>query len=123
MEISRLLHVTFDVRKTCAYKCCWYYCKHAATFNNTTGTATDTNRRTSRSGTDKTIYTIRISEKMTTAPCMVWVCGRSLMGYRVKIPLGTWMSVTCEYFVLSGGVLCDGPIIRPEESYRVCMCY
>jgi hypothetical protein len=29
------------------------------------------------------------------------------------------MSVCCECCVLSGRVLCDGPIPRPEESYRV----
>ena len=30
-------------------------------------------------------------------------------------PLEAWMSVCC---VLSGRGLCDGPIIRPEESYQ-----
>jgi len=29
------------------------------------------------------------------------------------------MSVCCECFVLSGRVLCDGLITRPEESYRL----
>ena len=32
---------------------------------------------------------------------------------------GAWMSVTCEWCVLSGRGLCVGPIVRPEESYRV----
>jgi len=32
------------------------------------------------------------------------------------------MSATCECCVLSGRGLCDGPIIRPEESCRVCVC-
>ena len=32
------------------------------------------------------------------------------------------MSVFCEYCVLSGIGLCNGPIPRPEESYRVCVC-
>jgi hypothetical protein len=41
--------------------------------------------RPSRSGTDKTIDTIRISEEMATAWCKVWVCGRSLLGYRVQM--------------------------------------
>ena len=30
------------------------------------------------------------------------------------------MSVCCECCVLSGRGLCDGPITRPEESYRLC---
>ena len=30
-----------------------------------------------------------------------------------------WMSVCCEYCVLSGRGLCDRPITRPEESYRL----
>jgi hypothetical protein len=29
------------------------------------------------------------------------------------------MFVSCTVFVLSGRGLCDGPIPRPEESYRV----
>jgi hypothetical protein len=29
------------------------------------------------------------------------------------------MSVCCEYYVLSGRGFCDGPIPRPEESYRL----
>jgi len=32
------------------------------------------------------------------------------------------MSVSCECCVLSGRGLCDGPILRPEEAYRVCVC-
>ena len=32
------------------------------------------------------------------------------------------MSVYGEYCVLSDSGLCDGPIHRPEESYRVCVC-
>jgi hypothetical protein len=31
------------------------------------------------------------------------------------------MSVPCERCVFSGRGLCDGPIPRPEESYRVCV--
>jgi len=46
-----------------------------------------------------------------------------LLGLRVRIPLGTWMSASCEFCVcvcvLSDRCLCDGPITRPEESYRV----
>ena len=42
-----------------------------------------------------------------------------LLGLRVRIPPGVWMSVCCECCVLSGRGLFDGPITRPEESYRV----
>jgi hypothetical protein len=49
-----------------------------------------------------------------------WVCGRSLAGIvGSNIPLGTWMSGTCERCVLSGRRLCDGLVTRPGESYRV----
>ena len=37
----------------------------------------------------------------------------------VRIPPGAWMSVCCECRVLSGRVLCDELITRPEESYRL----
>jgi hypothetical protein len=42
-----------------------------------------------------------------------------LLGSRVRIPLVAWMSVSCEYCVLSGRGLCVGLITRPEESYRL----
>ena len=32
------------------------------------------------------------------------------------------MSIACLCAVLSGGGLCNGPSIRPDESYRVCVC-
>ena len=55
-----------------------------------------------------------------------WSCGLSrgtaatrVLGWRVRIPPGAWMSVSCEYRVLSGRGLCIGLIIRPEDSYRV----
>ena len=37
----------------------------------------------------------------------------------VRIPPGAWMSVSCECCVLSGRALCDGLVIRPDESYRM----
>ena len=37
----------------------------------------------------------------------------------VRILLGAWMFVCCECCVLSGRGLCDGLIIRSEESYRL----
>jgi hypothetical protein len=55
-----------------------------------------------------------------------WQCGLSLgsaaarlLGLWVRIPSGAWMSVSCECCVLSGRVLCDKPVPRPEESYRM----
>jgi hypothetical protein len=42
-----------------------------------------------------------------------------LLGLRVQIPLGSWMSVCCECRVLSSRGLCDGLITRPEELYRM----
>jgi hypothetical protein len=38
----------------------------------------------------------------------------------VRIPPGAWIFVCCECRVLSGRVLCDKLITRPEESYRLC---
>ena len=37
----------------------------------------------------------------------------------VRIPPEAWAFVCCECCVLSGRALCDGPITRPEESYRL----
>jgi hypothetical protein len=58
-----------------------------------------------------------------------WPCGprrgfaaARYLGLRVRIPLGTWMLFSGECCVLSGRGLCEGPIPRPEESYRVCVC-
>ena len=44
-----------------------------------------------------------------------------LLVLRVRIPPVAWMSISCECCV-SGRGLCDGPIPRPEESYRMCVC-
>ena len=41
------------------------------------------------------------------------------LGLRIRIPLGGWMSVCCERWVLSGRGLCDWLITCREESYRV----
>jgi len=49
------------------------------------------------------------------------VCGRSPGGIAGSNPAGD-MTVSCECCVLSGRGLRDGPITRPEESYRVCYC-
>jgi len=37
----------------------------------------------------------------------------------VWIPPKAWMSVPCECYELSDRVFCDGPISRPEKSFRV----
>ena len=42
-------------------------------------------------------------------------------GLRVRIPPLSWMSLSCGC-VFSCGGLCDGPISRPGESYRVSLC-
>ena len=42
-----------------------------------------------------------------------------LLGLRVRIPPGAWMSVSCECCVLSGTGLCNGPIPCPDESYQM----
>ena len=42
-----------------------------------------------------------------------------LLGLRVRIPLGTCISFSCESFVFSGRGPCDDPMNCPEESYRV----
>jgi hypothetical protein len=41
-----------------------------------------------------------------------------LLGLRVRIPLGTWKSFSCERHVLSSRGICVGLIPRPEELYR-----
>jgi hypothetical protein len=38
----------------------------------------------------------------------------------VRISPRTWKSVCCECCMLSGRGLCEEPITRPEESYRLC---
>ena len=48
-----------------------------------------------------------------------WVCGGTLAGIAGSNPVRV-MSVSCDCCVLSGRGLCVGPIIRPEESYRLC---
>ena len=47
-------------------------------------------------------------------PEAVW-----FLWFRVRMPPGTWMSVSRECRVLSGRGSCVGSVTRPEESYRV----
>jgi hypothetical protein len=49
-----------------------------------------------------------------------WVCSHLLAGIAGLNPDGASMSVSCECCVLSSTGLCDGPITRPEVSYRTC---
>jgi hypothetical protein len=43
-----------------------------------------------------------------------------LLGSRVRIPLGTWMFVSCVYMLSCvGRGPCDWLITRPKKSYRV----
>jgi hypothetical protein len=42
-----------------------------------------------------------------------------LLGLRVRIQPEAWMSVCCECCVLSSIGLCNVPMTRPEESYRL----
>ena len=51
-----------------------------------------------------------------------WSSAGRLLGSRVWIPTGAWMFVGYECCVFSGRDLCDGPIPRPEESYRLWLC-
>jgi len=44
-----------------------------------------------------------------------------LAGLAVTLPTGSWMFTFDECCLLSGRGLCDGPIPRPEKSYRVCV--
>ena len=43
-----------------------------------------------------------------------------LLELRVRVPPGAWVYLSSGCCVLSCIIICDGPIPRPEESYRVC---
>jgi hypothetical protein len=43
-----------------------------------------------------------------------------LLGLWVRMPPGAWMSISCEWCVLSSRDICVWPITCPEESHRVC---
>ena len=49
----------------------------------------------------------------------VWVCGRSFAGVMGSNHAGGRGCLSVVSVVLSCRGLCDGPITRPEESYRV----
>jgi hypothetical protein len=44
------------------------------------------------------------------------------MELRVRSPPEAWMSLPCQYCVLSSAGFCDGPIPLPEKSKEVCVC-
>jgi hypothetical protein len=60
-------------------------------------------------------YTYRRSHWPCDLRC--WSAAARLLGLRVRIPPGAWMSVSCECRMLSGRGLCVYLITRPEESY------
>ena len=53
------------------------------------------------------------------APLMLGSTSARLLGWRVWIPPGSWMSVSCVCCVGTG--LCDGLITRSEETHWVCV--
>ena len=59
-----------------------------------------------------------------TSRSNAYVCGHSLPGVAGSNPAGC-MGVYCECCVFAGRGIFDGPIPRPEESYRVyvCVCF
>ena len=55
-----------------------------------------------------------------TARSETWVCYRFLAGIEAGCSNPAWgLDVCFECCVLSGRGLCYGPIIHPEESYRL----
>jgi len=53
-------------------------------------------------------------------PLFAGPSGRAVLGVGLRpFPLGTWMSVCCGCYVLTGGGHYDELISRPEESYRM----
>jgi len=67
----------------------------------------------SRSPKPKSVPSLRA---VGVLPLDCWDCG-------FESRWGEWMAVCCECCVLSGRGLCDGPIARPEESYRLWCCW
>jgi hypothetical protein len=53
------------------------------------------------------------------APSKAYVCGRALAGIVGSDPTGGMDVCLLGVFMLSGRGLCNGPIPRPEESYRL----
>ena len=66
------------------------------------------------------MYAVISSETCYLGGLRLGSAAARLLGKWVRILPGALMSVSCEYCVLSGRVLCDGPITGLEESYREC---
>ena len=73
-----------------------------------------------QSFSDSSKFNFRISTKPIPVAerSKAWVCSRSPARIAGSNPTGG-MFVCCDCCVLSGRGLCDGPIPRPEESYRL----
>jgi len=65
----------------------------------------------------KRIYRAVVSQRLRNIGLRCGSASARLLGLRVQIPPGAWMSVSCECCGLSGRVVWDGLITRPEESY------
>jgi len=62
----------------------------------------------------KLFYQFTSTPISEAAQFKTWSCGRSFAGDAGSNPARAWMSVSYECCVLSGRVLCDGPITRPR---------
>jgi hypothetical protein len=74
----------------------------------------DTNNSDTSFHPKKSVTPIPVAERSKA-----YVCRRALSGIVGSNPTGDMKVVSCKVFVLSGRGLCDGPIPRPEESYRL----
>jgi len=109
-----------------------YTHKNTHTYTHRTHTQTHTQTHTHNTHTHKHIHThththnlmlYSLSSSRSPIPNVArpkaWVRAARLLGLRVRIAPGARMSVSCECCVLSGRGVCNGPIPRPEEYYRV----
>jgi hypothetical protein len=64
-----------------------------------------------------TVYLFYSSHSLRPIPVAARSKTERLLGSWVRIPPAAWIFVSCTVFVLLGRGLCDGPMLRPEESY------
>jgi hypothetical protein len=71
-------------------------------------------------------YCVRILQDINVPSWSQWPRNLSfgsaaarLLGLRIRIPLGEWMSVSCVCCLLSGRGLCVGLTTIPEDFYRL----